>query len=94
MKDLNFESAIKIRDKINSINIISENQISVLKNEKNIDVIGYHYENNEALFELIMIRNGKMLDSKSYFFKHIYLTGKEMLSAFLNLLNKTSYIIA
>jgi excinuclease ABC subunit C len=83
-KELNFEAAIKIRDKINNISVISENQVAVLKNEKNIDVIGYYSENEETIFYLMIIRNGKMLDSKSYFFKNFYLEDKDILSAFLN----------
>ena len=42
VSELNFEAAIKLRDKINSIIAINEKQAVVLKNEKDIDAVGFY----------------------------------------------------
>ncbi|MCL4322129.1 MAG: excinuclease ABC subunit UvrC [Deltaproteobacteria bacterium] len=84
VRELNFEAAIKIRDKINAITIINEKQITVLKNEKDIDAIGFYGEKGRTDVVVIIIRGGKIVGTKNFFFKNIYLNDDEMLSAFLN----------
>ncbi len=84
VRGLNFEAAIKIRDKINAITIINEKQITVLKNEKDIDAIGFYCEKGRTDVVVIIIRGGKIVGTKNFFFKNIYLNDDEMLSAFLN----------
>ena len=84
VKEQNFEAAIKIRDKINSLSVISATQSTVIADGKNIDAVGCYSENNASVIDLIMIRNGKMIDSKNYYFKNVYLTDKEMISSFLD----------
>ncbi|MCL4546521.1 MAG: excinuclease ABC subunit UvrC [Deltaproteobacteria bacterium] len=84
VKEQNFEAAIKIRDKINSLSVISATQSTVTADGKNIDAVGCYSENNASVIDLIMIRNGKMIDSKNYYFKNVYLTDKEMISSFLD----------
>ncbi len=84
VKEQNFEAAMKIRDKINSLSVISATQSTVIADGKNIDAVGCYSENNASVIDLIMIRNGKMIDSKNYYFKNVYLTDKEMISSFLD----------
>ncbi|MCL4498482.1 MAG: excinuclease ABC subunit UvrC [Deltaproteobacteria bacterium] len=86
VRGLNFEAAIKIRDKINAITIINEKQITILKNEKDIDAIGFYGEKGRTDVVVIIIRGGKIVGTKNFFFKNIYLNDDEMLSAFLKLL--------
>lgn len=80
----NFEAAIKFRNKINAIVTINEKQATVLKNEKDIDAIGFYGEEDKINITVIIIRSGKVIDSRNYFFKNIYLNDNEMLSSFLN----------
>ncbi len=84
VKEQNFEAAIKIRDKINSLHIISVSQSTVISGGKNIDAVGCYSENNISVIDLIMIRNGKMIDSKNYYFKNVYLTDEEIISSFID----------
>ncbi len=84
VKEQNFEAAIKIRDKINSLHIISVSQSTVISGGKNIDAVGCYSENNVSVIDLIMIRNGKMIDSKNYYFKNVYLTDEEIISSFID----------
>ena len=84
VRELNFEAAVKIRDKINAITIISEKQITVLKSEKDIDAIGFYSVNGKIDVVVIIIRGGKIIGTKNFFFKNIYLNDSEMLSAFLD----------
>jgi len=84
VKEQNFEAAIKIRDKINSLHIISASQSTVISGGKNIDAVGCYSEDNVSVIDLIMIRNGKMIDSKNYYFKNVYLTDEEIISSFID----------
>ncbi len=84
VKELNFEAAIKLRDKINAIMTINEKQAVVLKEEKDIDVIGFYSQNDKLDIVVLIIRNGRVTGTKDFFFKNIYLNDGEMISAFLN----------
>jgi len=84
VKEQNFEAAIKVRDKINAIVVINEKQVTVLENEKDIDVIGFYGEEDKIDITVIIVRSGKVIDSRNYFFKNMYLNDNEMLAAFLN----------
>ncbi|MCL4428828.1 MAG: excinuclease ABC subunit UvrC [Deltaproteobacteria bacterium] len=84
VKELNFEAAIKLRDKINAIITINEKQAVVLKEEKDIDVIGFYSQNDKLDVVVLIIRGGRVTGTKDFFFKNIYLNDGEMLSAFLN----------
>ncbi|MCL4542169.1 MAG: excinuclease ABC subunit UvrC [Deltaproteobacteria bacterium] len=83
-RELNFEAAIKIRDKINAITAIGEKQVAVLKNEKDMDAIGVYPVEGKIDVVVIIIRGGKVVGTKNFFLKNIYLDDSEMLSAFLN----------
>ena len=84
VKELNFEAAIKLRDKINAIITINEKQAVVLKEEKDIDVIGFYSRDDKLDVVVLIIRNGRVTGTENFFFKNIYLNDGEMLSAFLN----------
>jgi Nuclease subunit of the excinuclease complex len=84
VKELNFEAAIKLRDKINAIITINEKQAVVLKEEKDIDVIGFYSQSDKLDVVVLIIRNGRVTGTENFFFKNIYLNESEMLSAFLN----------
>ncbi|MHB8232885.1 MAG: excinuclease ABC subunit UvrC [bacterium] len=84
VKELNFEAAIKLRDKINAITIINEKQTVVLKNKKDMDVIGFFSSNGKADLVVLIVRDGMVTGTKNFFFKNVYLKDSEMLAAFLN----------
>lgn len=84
VKELNFEAAIKLRDKINAIITINEKQAVVLREEKDIDVIGFYSQNGRLDVVVLIIRNGKVTGTENFFFKNIYLSESEMISDFLN----------
>ena len=84
VKELNFEAAIKLRDKINAIIKINEKQAVVFKEEKNIDVIGFYSQNDKLDITVLIIRSGRVTGVKNFFFKNIYLDDNEMVSAFLS----------
>lgn len=84
VKNLNFESAIKIRDKINGIIAISEKQAMVLKNEKDIDIIGFYREKEKASIVVIVIRTGKVIGANNFFLKNVYISDPEAVSSFMD----------
>ena len=84
VKELNFEAAIKLRDKINAIITINEKQAVVLEEEKDIDVIGFYPQNDKLDVVVMIIRGGRVTGTKDFFFKNIYLNDSGMLSDFLN----------
>jgi excinuclease ABC subunit C len=84
VKELNFEAAIKLRDKINAIITINEKQAVVLKEEKDIDAIGFYSQNDKLDVVVLIIRNGRVTGTENFFFKNIYLNDGEMFSTFLN----------
>ncbi|MHB1662016.1 MAG: excinuclease ABC subunit UvrC, partial [bacterium] len=84
VKELNFEAAIKLRDKINAIIAVNEKQTVVLKNEKDMDVIGFFSSNGKADIVVLIVRDGMVTGTKNFFFKNVYLKDGDMLAAFLN----------
>ncbi len=84
VEELNFEAAIKLRDKINAIIKINEKQAVVFKEEKDIDAAGYYSQNDKLDITVVVIRNGRVTGTKNFFFKNIYLKDDEMISAFLD----------
>ena len=84
VKELNFEAAIKLRDKINAIIKINEKQAVVFNEEKDIDAAGFYSQNGRIDITVLIIRNGRVTGTKNFFFKNAYLNDAEMLSAFLD----------
>ena len=84
VKELNFEAAIKLRDKINAIIKINEKQAVVFNEEKDIDAAGFYIQNDKIDITVLIIRNGRVTGTKNFFFKNVYLREAEMLSAFLD----------
>ncbi|MFW0884984.1 excinuclease ABC subunit UvrC [Candidatus Acidulodesulfobacterium sp. H_13] len=84
VKRLNFEAAIKLRDKINAIITISEKQTAVFKNEKDMDVMGFYSLDGKADVVVVIVRDGRIIGTKNFFFKNVYLNDGEMLAAFLD----------
>ena len=70
-KNLEFEKAAFLRDKLYASQAISNKQKVSNINENDIDVIGLAKKNNEICIEIFFIRNSKMIGREHYFFKDI-----------------------
>ncbi len=83
-RELNFEAAIKLRDKIKAIKAINEKQAVVLKTEKDIDAIGFYSSGGKLDIVVLMIRSGRVTGTKNFFFRNVYLKDGEAISAFIS----------
>ena len=70
-KDLNFEKAALLRDKMYSIENLSQRQKIDNYNESDIDVIGIVKTLNKASLELFRIRMGKMIGGENFIFDDV-----------------------
>lgn len=83
-KELKFEQAQDLRDKIYAIDAMSQRQKVSNISENDIDVIGIARNEIEVCVEMFYIRNSKMVGRKHYFFKGLNdEEDKEILSSFL-----------
>lgn len=71
-KNLEFEKAIDLRNKINAIKKISQRQKIETDYEINRDVIGLSRSKNNAVIKIFYVRDGKIIDQA-----HFYLSGTE-----------------
>ena len=83
-KDMNYEQAAYIRDKIIAIENISAKQKVSNMGENDIDVIGLARNDFEVCIEMFFIRKSKMIGREHYFFKGLQDEDKaEILSSFI-----------
>ncbi|PMM07699.1 excinuclease ABC subunit C [Vibrio breoganii] len=66
-RNLKFEQAAKFRDQIQAIRRIQEQQFVSEDSFDDIDVLGYAHESGVACIHILMIRQGKILGSRSFF---------------------------
>lgn len=79
--DLNFEEAAVVRDRINLLeNYASGQQISSHHGESR-DVFAIHRDGNWVALSVLMVRNGRVADSKNFGFQNVYLGDGEVLEA-------------
>ncbi|MGF1698002.1 excinuclease ABC subunit UvrC [Vibrio kyushuensis] len=64
---LNFEDAAKFRDQIQAIRRVQEQQFVSDDSMEDMDVLGFSQENGIACIHILMIRQGKVLGSRSHF---------------------------
>ncbi|MCJ2375310.1 excinuclease ABC subunit UvrC [Vibrio sp. ZSDZ34] len=64
---LKFEDAAKYRDQIQAIRRIQEQQFVSEDSDDDMDVLGFAQENGVACIHILMIRQGKILGSRSHF---------------------------
>ncbi len=74
---LNFEAAAKYRDQIQAMRRVQEQQFVTGESGEDIDVLGFAIDQGMACIHLLMIRQGKVLGSRSYFPKIPVNTEKE-----------------
>ncbi len=66
-KNLDFEKAAVLRDRIKSIENISQKQKIITANGTDIDAIAMYSDNNITCVEIFFIRSGKMIGKEHYF---------------------------
>lgn len=64
---LRYEDAAKLRDQIQAIRRVQEQQFVSDDSLQDLDILGFSQENGIACIHLLMIRQGKVLGSRSYF---------------------------
>lgn len=83
-RDLEFEKAAEIRDRIFAIERVSEKQKVSNISENNIDVIGLYKNEVTVCIEMFFIRNSKMIGREHYFFDDLKdMEESEIVSGFL-----------
>jgi len=79
----NFELAIQIRDKLLLLDKMGEKSVAALNIEKDIDIVGTYFDDENIVITLMMIRNGKMVGSSNYLYNNMDKTYEEIVSTFL-----------
>ena len=83
-KNFNFEKAAEIRDRIQSIERVSEKQKVSNISENNIDVIGIAKSELQVCIEIFFVRGSKMIGREHYFYSELKdMEDKEILSGFI-----------
>ena len=83
-RNLEFEKAASIRDRILSIERISEKQKVSNISENNIDVIGLYKNDITVCIEIFFIRGSKMIGRENYFFDELKdMDEEEIISGFI-----------
>lgn len=68
-RNLNFEEAAKLRDKINSLdNLFDKQKIVSSDTEKNQDYIALSHDETNIVFTVFFVRNGKVSGQESFYF--------------------------
>lgn len=66
-KVLNFEAAARYRDQIQAMRRVQEQQFVAEDSSDDIDVLGFALEKGLACIHMLMVRQGKVLGSRSFF---------------------------
>ncbi len=80
---LEFESAAKYRDRINSLEKLGEHQSIITNPEKEFDVFGLFVGETSSALSIIFIRNGKVIDKDDFVFSASELCDEYEICAFL-----------
>ncbi len=70
-QDLDYERAIKLRDRISAIEKVTQKQKIYLKEDKDIDAIAYSTMDNYICFVVLKFRGGHIVDKDDYIFNDI-----------------------
>lgn len=83
-KNLNFEDAAKLRDKLNSLdNLFDKQKIISSDIEKNQDYIAFSYDSRNIVFTVFFVRNGKVSGQESFYFELHFEEVEEAYNSFL-----------
>ncbi len=65
-QELNFERAQRMKEKIDTINALSNDQHISIKSDNSIDVIGFFREETIAAVHVLIVRGGKIINSNEF----------------------------
>lgn len=83
-KNLNFEEAAKLRDKINSLdNLFDKQKIISSDIEKNQDYVAMSHDATNIVFTVFFVRNGKVSGQESFYFDLHFEEIEDAYSSFL-----------
>lgn len=83
-KNLNFEEAAKLRDKINSLDTLFDKQKIISSDiEKNQDYIAFSHDDTNIVFTVFFVRNGKLSGQESFYFELLFEAIEEAYNSFL-----------
>ncbi len=80
---LEFERAKRLRDRIESLKILSEKQKIVSTSENNRDILGLYQDEEESCIQIFYMRDGKISGSEYFVFENDSISRQELLSGFL-----------
>ncbi|WP_413112581.1 excinuclease ABC subunit UvrC [Thaumasiovibrio sp. DFM-14] len=84
-QQLAFEDAARYRDQIQALRRVQEQQFVATSSDDDIDVIGVAYEHGVACIHVLLVRQGKVLGSRSHFPRLPAGTGlNELLHSFMS----------
>ncbi len=66
--DLDFEGAARLRDSIRALQETVERQAAVLSDDRDLDVIGVHGNENGAGLAIVFVRQGRIIDGQTFWF--------------------------
>jgi excinuclease ABC subunit C len=85
-KDLKFEEASRIRDRINNIKRAWESQRVVAPELGDMDIVGFCSDGVDAAFDVFFVRGGVLIGTKDFFIKGVRnLSREEIISSFIEL---------
>ncbi len=70
-EEMNYEEAARVRDRIKSIQTISESQKAVAPGLGDVDAIGFFRKENMTVFKILFSRNGIMIGSRDFRLKDV-----------------------
>ncbi|MFW5629021.1 MAG: excinuclease ABC subunit UvrC [Candidatus Cloacimonadaceae bacterium] len=85
-QEMRFEEAAKIRDKILAIQNVQSRQSVVYTDNRNLDIIGFYKEGNDAVALILKMKEGALINQESYPLKNVTNSeSADILSSFLKL---------
>lgn len=76
-KQLEFEQAARLRDNIKALQETVERQAAVLSKVRDLDVIGVHALETGASLAIIFVRQGRIIDGRSFWFDRVTIEDSE-----------------
>ena len=88
-----FEEAARLRDQLQAISRLNEEQKAVTNNGGDMDIVGFSQDMTGICLQLFFIRQGKLLGRESFFLPNDEETEQDVITAFLKqYYNDASYV--
>ncbi|MBI4041334.1 MAG: excinuclease ABC subunit UvrC [Deltaproteobacteria bacterium] len=82
-KELNYEQAAKIRDRLSAIHVFLEKQKVVTRSSQHQDVLGLYRQDHHWELVLLFIRSGNLLGKKAFSFSGVVSSENDFLESFI-----------